>query len=221
MSKHAVAENAGEAADTAGPKPVVTIWEQYGAGAEAIGRAVAAKLNLPYHEQAFSSEDIEGGQRGSDSGSLENRATLAQVFTAMGGAYGGFEGRDVVQTQREKRDLVAANNDTVWRYAEAGGVIVGRNATVILGARPRTLHVLLTGEVTDRVQRAAQATGIPVEKAARRQGREDQVRADISRVLYGWDPQDPARYDLVINTSRIPESAVANAIVDAVESSRP
>lgn len=216
MSTHSAAESGRGAADDTGPRPVVTIWGQYGSGAEAIGKVVAERLGLPYHEQAFSSEEIEGG---SDPESLENRATLAQVFSAMGGAYGGFEGRDVVTTQKEKRDLVADNNDTVWRYAEEGGVIIGRNATVILAARPRTLHVLLTGDVKDRVHRAAEATGIPVDKAARRQGREDQVRADMSRVLYGWDPHDPARYDLVINTSRIPESAVANAIVDAIESS--
>ncbi|MGC0250583.1 AAA family ATPase [Pseudactinotalea sp. Z1748] len=216
MPTHSAAESGRGAADGTSPRPVVTIWGQYGAGAEAIGRVVAERLGLPYHEQAFSSEEIAGG---TDAGSLKNRATLAQVFSAMGGAYGGFEGRDVVTTQKEKRDLVADNNDTVWRYAEEGGVIIGRNATVILAARPRTVHVLLTGDVKDRVQRAAEATGIPVDKAARRQGREDQVRADMSRVLYGWDPHDPARYDLVINTSRIPELAVANVIVDVIESS--
>lgn len=223
MSTHSATERDGGPADDTAPLPVVTIWGQYGAGAEEIGRVVAERLRLPFHGQAFSSAELEDGSGttadSSDAGSLENRATLAQVFTAMGGAYGGFEGRDIVTTQKEKRDLVANNNDTVWRYAEEGGVIVGRNATVILAARPRTLHVLLTGDVKDRVQRAAQATGIPVDKAARRQGREDQVRADMSRVLYGWDPHDPARYDLVINTSRIPASAVATAIVDAVETS--
>ena len=113
------------------------------------------------------------------------------------------------------------SDDPSVAEVDTGGVIIGRNATVILAARPRTLHVLLTGDVKDRVQRAAEAAGIPLDQAARRQGREDQVRADMSRVLYGWDPHDPARYDLVINTSRIPESAVATAIVDAVETSAP
>src|SRR5690625_985906 len=154
MSTHSATERDGGPADDTAPLPVVTIWGQYGAGAEEIGQVVAERLRLPFHGQAFSSAELEDGSGttadSSDAGSLENRATLAQVFTAMGGAYGGFEGRDIVTTQKEKRDLVANNNDTVWRYAEEGGVIVGRNATVILAARPRTLHVLLTGDVKDR-----------------------------------------------------------------------
>ncbi len=194
-------------------RPVVTLWEQYGAGADAIGRVVAERLGLPYHEQAFSSADLEGTP---DAGSLENRAILAEVFAVMGGAYGGFEGRDVVMTQREKRDLISENNAVVWQYAEQGGVIVGRNATVILADRPRTIHVLLTGDVKDRVARAAAADGISTDKAAERQAREDQVRAEMSQVLYGWDPRQAERYDLVINTSRIPAAAAVDAIVDAV-----
>jgi glucuronide carrier protein len=104
----------------------------------------------------------------------------------------------------------------VLELAEQGGVIVGRNATVILAARPRTLHVLLTGSVEDRVARAASASGITVEQAARRQVREDDVRAQMSVVLYGWDPRLPDRYDMVVNTSRLPLDAVAEAIVQAV-----
>lgn len=219
MSERTTHSKAAGGSSASAVKPVVTIFEQYGAGADVIGRAVAQKLGGIFHEQAFSSEEIEGGGARPDTSSLENRASLAQVFTVMGGAYGGFEGRDVVATQQEKRNLINDNNDTVWRYADEGGVIVGRNATVILAARPNTLHVLLTGEVRDRVTRAAAAAGITADQAARRQGREDQVRADMSRVLYGWDPHDPSRYDIVINTSRIPEASVAQAIVDAVESS--
>jgi glucuronide carrier protein len=198
-----------------GENPVVTIFEQYGAGADAIGRAVAEKLGYPYHQQAFSSAALEGG---SDTAldSLENRAMLAQVFAVMGGAYGGFAGRDVVTTQAEKRDLVSRNNDDVRRFAREGGVIVGRNAALILASRPRTVHVLLTGDLEDRIQRAAKADGISVEQARTRQRREDRVRRDMSEILYGWDPMQADRYDLVINTSRIRESSAVAAIVDAV-----
>lgn len=195
--------------------PVVTIFESYGAGAEVIGRQVAEALGVPFHEQAFSSEELEGGR----DQALANNATLANVLGTMGGAYGGFEGRDVVATQRQKRDLVTDNNKAVWATAEQGGVIVGRNATVILAERPNTLHVLLTGTVEDRVEHAAKEGGIPVERAAKRQPREDSVRAEMSKVLYGWDPRLPDRYDMVINTSRIPPQAAATAIVDAVRAS--
>jgi glucuronide carrier protein len=193
-------------------RPVVTIFELYGAGADYVGRKVAEALGLPYHAQAFSSEEIEGGA----DAATEQGATLAQVYSVMGGAYGGFEGRDVVTTQRQKYELIMDNNRKVWEQAESGGVIVGRNGAVVLAERPRSLHVLLTGAVEDRVARAAREAGISSERAHARQKREDQVRADMSIVLYGWDPRLPERYDLVINTSRISLDAAVTAIVDAV-----
>jgi cytidylate kinase len=192
--------------------PVVTIFEAYGAGASHVGHQVAAALGLPFHGQAFSSEEIEAGEQSA----TEQSAVLAQVFAAMGGAYGGLEGRDVATTQRQKYDLVMDNNRQVWASADEGGVIVGRNGAVILADRPNTLHVLLTGTVEDRVARAAKDSGISLKQAAERQKREDRVRADISIVLYGWDPRLPDRYDMVLNTSRIPMDAVVAAIVDAV-----
>jgi cytidylate kinase len=194
-------------------QPVVTLFELYGAGAGEVGTRIADALGLPFHAQAFSSEDLEG--RGD--ASLERSAVLATVLAAMGGAYGGFEGRDVVATQQGKYDLVMANNRAVWDAARHGGVIVGRNGAVVLADRPRTVHVLLTGSVQDRVARAARTAGIPLEVAARRQAREDEVRAEMSRALYGWDPREPERYDLVVNTSRIPLDAAAEAVVRAVE----
>jgi cytidylate kinase len=192
-------------------KPVVSLFEYYGAGAAQVGRAVAEALRLPFHAQAFSSEELEGVES-----ATENAAILARVFAVMGGAYGGFESRDIAATQRQKYELVMHNNREVWEMADEGGVIVGRNAPVVLQQRPNTLHVLLTGSVEDRIDRAAAQDGISVETAAARQKREDEVRAEMSLALYGWDPRLPDRYDLVINTGRIPLDAAAAAIVRAV-----
>ena len=191
-------------------KPVVTIFEAYGSGGSAIGRAVAERLGLPFHEQAFSSAALEGRD------ATEQGAVLAQVFAVMGGAYGGFDGRDVATTQRQKYELVMDNNRNVWEFADEGGVIIGRNGAVILANRPNAVHVLLTGAREDRVARAAEEAGIPQDKASERQVRVDEVRAQMSIQLYGWDPRLPDRYDMVLNTSRISVDAVVDAIVDAV-----
>jgi cytidylate kinase len=190
-------------------RPVVTLFEQYGAGAGYVGRKVAEALGLPFHEQAFSSADIGGDP---EAATTQN-AVLARVLSTLGGAYGGFGGREVVTTQQEKYDLVMANSRDVWASAEAGGVVVGRNATVVLASRPATVHVLLTGAVEDRVRRAADELGIPLEESARRQPREDQVRAEMSQALYGWDPRLPDRYDLVVSTSRVALDAVVAAVL--------
>jgi cytidylate kinase len=54
-----------------------------------------------------------------------------------------------------------------------------------------------------------------VDRAARRQKNEDRVRVDMSRELYGWDPRDPVRYDLVLNTGRVDLEACVRIIVEA------
>ncbi len=194
-------------------KPVVTLFEQYGAGASYVGQKVAAALSLPFHAQAFSSEAIESSQ----AGETEENATLAQVFSVMGGAYGGFGGYDVPTTQRQQYELVMENNRRVHEFSDEGGVIVGRNGAVILAERPSTVHVLLTGSVEDRIKRAAAAAGISLDQAAERLKREDEVRAQMSITMYGWDPRLPDRYDLVFNTSRISLDRVVDAILAAAQ----
>lgn len=220
MTSHTT-DPTGSSATTVTSPLLVTIWEEYGSGAEAIGRAVAEKLGLPYHQQAFSSEELAGEEAPPDDGAtaqtIASRISLAQVFSAMGGAYSGGDGAEYLAADQERRALIEDNNTTVHGYGAEGGVIVGRNATKILANRPRTLHVLLTAEAGSRVAYAARSAGISTRQAEKRQHHEDKVRADISRELYGWDPREPANYDLMINTGRIPHAAAVGAIVHAVQ----
>lgn len=194
--------------------PVVTMFELYGAGAATIGERVAQRLGLPFHGQAFTSGEIAGQPSSDDE---ENRAVLSNVLALLGGAYSALEDREIVRTQGDKYSLIEDNTRTVKRFAQEGGVILGRNATVILADRPNTLHVLLTGDVADRVKRAAQGLGISEAESAKRRAHEEDLRRQMSRTLYGWDPALPDRYDMLLNTSRVAVDAAVNAIVDAIQ----
>jgi cytidylate kinase len=190
--------------------PVVTLFESYGSGASYIGPRVAQALGLPFHPQAFSSEEIEHAMT-----ERESEGVLSQVFTAMGGEYAGLEGPAVAAAQQDNYNLVMDNTRTVTEAARQGGVITGRNGALILADWPEALHVLLDGPVEQRVERAAKESGIDVERAARRQKREDQVRADMSIRLYGWDPRETTRYDLMVNTGTLDLDACVEIIVQA------
>jgi cytidylate kinase len=107
------------------------------------------------------------------------------------------------------------NTATVQRWARDGGVIVGRNGAFILADLPNALHVKLDAPVEQRIARAAQEAGISTDRAARRQKNEDRVRADMSIELYGWDPHDATRYDLVVNTGRMDPDACVEIIAQA------
>ena len=59
-------------------RPVVTIFESYGSGAEEVGPRVAEALGVAYHAQAFSSEQLESPE--------QDDGLLSRVFAAMGGS---------------------------------------------------------------------------------------------------------------------------------------
>jgi cytidylate kinase len=171
--------------------PVVTLFEAYGAGAAQIGPRVAAELGVPWIGQSLSSEQLEAADtRASGSG------LVTSILTAISGPqqsrYRSAEDARLAQ------DLTLQVKDAI---APAGGVVLGRNATAILGGDPTVLHVKLDGDVDDRIARAAQESRISAEQARARLIREDRSRAEISLQVFGWDPRQTARFDLVLNTS--------------------
>jgi cytidylate kinase len=190
--------------------PVVTMFESYGSGASYIGPRVAQALGLPFHEQAFSSEAIDDAMT-----KHESEGVLSQVLTAMGGSYAGLEGHAVAVAQQDNYELIMDNTRTVMEAAREGGVVTGRNGALILADWPGALHVLLDGPLQQRIERAARESGIDVEQAAKRQKREDRVRADMSIQFYGWDPRETTRYDLVVNTGVMDLDTCVEIIVQA------
>ena len=190
--------------------PVVTLFESYGSGASYIGPRVARALGVPFHEQAFSSEQVEDAAERHD-----GEGVLSRFFATVGGSYAGLEGRSVAMAQRDDYELVLENTRIVQEQAGQGGVIVGRNGALILATWPGALHVKLDGPLAQRIERAARDSGIDIQRAAKRQKREDQLRADISREFYHWDPRDTDRYDLVVNTGTMDLDTSVDIIVAA------
>jgi len=187
--------------EAAAPLPAITLFESYGSGASYIGPKVAQALGIPFHRQAFSSEEIEGA----DTRRPDEDSPVGRVLVAMSGSYSlaSLEGRGVATAQRDDHDLVLQNTRTVLELARQGGVFLGRNATRILANRPNTLHVKLDGPLPQRIERAAMDGGISPERAEKRRKHEDQLRAQMSIDLYGWDPRDFDSYDLVVNTGKL------------------
>jgi cytidylate kinase len=192
------------------PRPVVTLFESYGSGAGYIGPRVAQALGLPFHPQAFSSDEIENA-----TAQRENQGTLSRILSAVGGSYAGLDGPAVAMAQADDHDLVLQNTRVVHDQARAGGVILGRNGALILANQPAALHVMLDGPVRLRIERAARDSGIDLQRAAKRQKREDLVRAEMSIEFYGWDPRDTDRYDLVVNTGTMDLDICVDIIVQA------
>lgn len=189
-------------------RPVVTLWETYGSGAATVGRAVASALGVPFIAQRFSSEDLEAEEGRVGRENLLTRVLGTLGRTASSADAGVFSGavtaHGVAEGVREVRAAVAD-----------GGVVVGRNATVILADLPTALHVKLDGPLEQRLARAAAEAGIDLAVARARQAREDRVRAELSLRTHNWDPRHNDRFDLVINTGTLSTGVAAEMIVAA------
>lgn len=175
-------------------RPVVTLWETYGSGATAVGRAVATRLGVPFLTQHLSSEELEA-DRGQDTveDTLLTRALDTLGRAATRGDIGRYTG--VARTHEVSRQV------SELREAVAdGGVVLGRNATVILADLPGALHVKLDGPLEQRIARGAAEAHIDLGAARARQAHEDRVRAELSLRYHNWDPRHNDRFDLVINT---------------------
>jgi len=118
-------------------------------------------------------------------------------------------------------NLVNKNIDELMGLVKGfGGVVLGRDATAILGRMRGAVHIRMIGEVEDRIDRAATDYGIDREVAAQRQVREDRMRPRISRRLMHWEPTDEGRYHLIIDSSQMSLDEAVEEIVAAVEAER-
>lgn len=193
-------------------KRIVTIFEEYGAGGSAVAEGVAERLGVPFLHQALSSEELEAAE-------LEARAG-ENVFERFLRAFSPMPSADAdiswALDEQYTRDIVVDNTQRVMDAVRGtGGVLVGRNATVILGHTPRCLHVKLIAPVQLRIERAARESGIDEATARRRQQREDRVRAELSKHLYQWDPTTDDEYDLVVDTGAFTIEQAVELIVHA------
>lgn len=190
-------------------KPVVTLFETYGSGASTVGPAVARRLAVPFVPQRYSSEEIEAAE-GEPS---RQESLLTRVLTTLGRSAASADGGRFTGAIME-----AHAADSVRALHEAmsdGGVVVGRNATVILGQLGNALHVKLDGPLDQRVSRGAAEAGIELAVARARQAREDAARAEMSRRLFNWDPRHDDRFDLVLNTGTLSLDLAVDIIVAA------
>jgi len=105
--------------------------------------------------------------------------------------------------------------------AQGRVVIVGRAGQAILQGRPDVLHVRIVAPSGLRAERIAQCKQISLDAAQAQVEASDRARQKYLRQNYAvrWD--DPALYDLVINTERLSPEAGAALICSALEMRQP
>lgn len=193
----------------------VTISREAGAGGTSVAVALAGLLNREDAEVPWTVFDKELvkeviKQHGLPGG-IERYLTedsvpeLQTIFTEF---FGGVTSR---------RSLVTKTSATIHHLAMMGNaIIVGRAAHLVTHRLPGGRHVRLIGSPERRVERIMKITGQDRAEALKTMRSRDRGRRDYVRKYFKADLTDPAGFDMVLNTDRIPYKAAARVVMSVV-----
>lgn len=186
---------------------LVTISAAYGAGGSLIGPRLAERLGVRFLDRAIPvsvADQLEVPREG-----LSHRGAPRDVFrrwlpsfAPAAHRFAGTATRDDPTTMTEDEFRLATDR-VLDEYSEAGAVILGRAAAVVLRDEPGALHVRLDGPPDRRIGQAMVVLGVDRPTAERELKIADRARETYVERWYGVDPRDPRCYDLVIDSTRI------------------
>jgi len=179
---------------------VITISRQLGSLGFQVGQAVAAKLNyrLVWRELI--------NQAAIRSGAPEVALAMIDELNLLG----------LAPTANQFKAYIDDVDQVIHELAAEGGiVIVGRGGQVVLRHNPRVLHIRVVSSLDVRIKRICSFRGISAEAATAQIETSDRSRKNYLRRAYQVDWEDPALYDLVVNTDRMSLPTAAEIICQA------
>jgi len=178
---------------------VITVSREYGAGGGEVAQRIAQLLGWELFDrellhQAAAVEHIPDA----DLERLDEKAlSLADRFR--------------LHPPHEK--YLHGLKEAVKQAAARGHVVlVGRGTRQLLGDTMDAFHLRLVAPRDWRVQRMAEREGWPLDQAQAHCLEVDRTRERFTRYFFGADAARPDRYDLVVNTGRVPLDDVAACV---------
>lgn len=185
----------------------MTISAAYGAGGSLIGPRLAERLGVRFLDRAIPvsvADHFEVPREG-----LSQRGVPRDVFrrwlprfAPAAHPFAGTATQDDPTTMTENQYRLAIER-VLHEYSEAGAVILGRAAAVVLRDEPGALHVRLDGPPDRRIGQAMVVLRVDRPTAERELKIADRARETYVKRWYGVDPHDPRSYDLIIDSTRI------------------
>ena len=182
---------------------IITITREYGAGGGEVARKLAEALGWELLDrellhQAAAVEHVPDAELER----LDEKAlTMADRFRLHPPHQKYLHGLKMVVEQAAERGNV---------------VLVGRGARHLLGERADTIHLRLVAPKPWRAQRMSQLEGWSLDDSMARCTELDRIRSRFARYFFGDKAIQPAEYDLVFNTERVPLDDVVATVTAIV-----
>jgi len=200
---------------------VITVSRQFGAGGRTLGEMVAEKLGY----ELYDNEVIQMV--------AEQAKVSANSVDALEKETGGIFKKVIADiVPKSLKDLIVSRNQEtideeiyvdilqkiITEIAESGNaVIIGRGSQYILKDRENIIHVLITGEGKDREKFLEEKYDLTHDQAAHAISHDDRRRANLYRKFAVTDYDQPDRYHLVLNTSKLGFDTARELICELVK----
>ena len=201
---------------------IVTVSREYGAGGLAVADGTAAALG--YELLTDDVPKTVAARLGSSSDEIASRATSEPSFAErmLRGLSAGTADSVSPAAPRLPGDFdesVRREIERAIRERAARGnvVILGRNASALLGVRPDVLRVFLHANRNWRVARLVEAFGLTPDVALADLERMDAARKSFAKERYNVRWGDARSYDLIVDVSRV---GICGAVAVVVAAAR-
>lgn len=190
---------------------VIAVGRQFGSGGRSLAAELARRLGAEYYDKELLSEAAArmGYMPGIFTQADEKRPSLFRASIMHGLGMGGDPGI------MSGEGLFTAQSEVLHEIADRGPcVIVGRAADYVLRDRPGLVSVFLHAPLMHRAANVMQRGDCSdITKAAEMARRQDQGREEFYNFFTGrrWGRAD--NYHLSLDTSRLPQQALADIIV--------
>lgn len=189
------------------PPPLVTLSRDYGALGEHIAEQLATRLGVPLHDRTLLDEVARrsGGDPRLMAELDEKVAHLRDAWVLA------LLTNQPILNQTYRSHLV----NILLALTETGGVIVGRGAHVVLAGKP-VLRVRIVGSLDACAGRVAKDEEMPPEDARRKVEKVNHERSRFVWEHFHSRLNEPANFDLVINTDHLSAAAAVDVVLAAM-----
>lgn len=192
-----------------GKKPLILISRQRGAGGLTVAERLSKKLGWPYYDKNIIKEiaDTVGADEKQLSFLDEKDRNIFHEFLNV------FRREPEVSHDEYVEHL----RRFIKTLSEVGGsIVVGRGADFILSPQ-EALRIRLVADPAIRTRFAAQKYGLQEREALKHLDEWDQERKKFIKRHFDKDIDDPAHYDLMINTSYMDLDGTMDLIIVAYQ----
>lgn len=194
---------------------IITVSHEYGSGGRTIARRIAHELNMPYYDSEIM--EIAAEKNGYTERFVQeneeriDRSALDKFVDWYGTSYS--RGNDTAQEQ-----LFRAESEVIRDIvSKSSCVIVGRLANYILRDHENTIHIFITADDMERVNRVMRKENISEQEAATKILAFAEERRNHCHEFSELEWGNSLSYDITIKSSKYGVDRTASILIDVIE----